>query len=118
MTSGLASFFSSMTSFVLPFADSLRRPRTPSISWLFTRSAILRSMPSTDVWYGISVTTMRSPFLPSSISATARMRIEPRPVRYASIVPDRPRMSAPVGKSGPFTNSMRSSGVASGWSMR
>ncbi len=54
----------------------------------------------------------------SSISATARSLMEPRPVRYASMMPARPMMRAPVGKSGPLTNCIRSSGVASGWSMR
>ena len=34
------------------------------------------------------------------------------------MMPWRPMISAPVGKSGPFTNCMRSSGVASGLSMR
>ena len=33
-------------------------------------------------------------------------------------MPWRPRMRAPVGKSGPLTNSIRSSGVASGCSSR
>ena len=34
------------------------------------------------------------------------------------MIPARPMMSAPVGKSGPLTWVMRSSGVASGLSMR
>ena len=34
------------------------------------------------------------------------------------MIPARPRMLAPVGKSGPLTNCIRSSGVASGWSIR
>ena len=33
-------------------------------------------------------------------------------------MPLRPRICPPVGKSGPFTYSMRSSRVASGWSIR
>jgi hypothetical protein len=33
------------------------------------------------------------------------------------MIPARPRMLAPVGKSGPLTNCIRSSGVAWGWSM-
>ena len=36
----------------------------------------------------------------------ARMRRLPRPVRKASRIPWRPRMKPPVGKSGPWTNSM------------
>ena len=62
--------------------------------------------------------TISSPERPSTISALARILMEPRPVRYASMIPWRPRMNAPVGKSGPFTNCMRSSGVAPGWSIR
>ncbi len=34
------------------------------------------------------------------------------------MIPARPRMLAPVGKSGPLTNCIRSSGVDSGWSIR
>ena len=34
------------------------------------------------------------------------------------MIPERPMMRPPVGKSGPLTNCMRSSGVASGLSMR
>ena len=52
----------------------------------------------------------------SSISATALSFIEPRPVLYASRMPWRPRICAPVGKSGPLTNCMSSSDVASGCS--
>ncbi len=33
-------------------------------------------------------------------------------------MPARPRMYPPVGKSGPLTKCIRSSGVASGWSIR
>ena len=72
-----------------------------------------------DAWYGSSVTriSMR-PFAPSSIVTFARIFTLPRPVRYASMMPARPRMVPPVGKSGPFTKFMRSSGVAAGLSMR
>ena len=34
--------------------------------------------------------------------------IEPRPVRYASSMPRRPMISAPVGKSGPCTRAISS----------
>ena len=34
------------------------------------------------------------------------------------MIPARPRMLPPVGKSGPLTNCISSSGVASGWSIR
>ena len=53
--------------------------------------------------YGSSVTTIL--FLPLSIGSifvTARTRILPRPVLYACSIPFVPRISAPVGKSGPF----------------
>ena len=54
----------------------------PSILRSFTSSAIFEPITSTEVWYGTSVMTMRcSPLRPSSISATARILIEPRPVR-------------------------------------
>ena len=39
----------------------------------------------------------------SSTLTTARMRMLPRPVRYASSMPVRPTISPPVGKSGPLT---------------
>ena len=114
-TFALASRLSSMTSRGSWFAEALRIPLMPSRSPALTSSVIFCSMTSTEVWYGSSVTTMVSPVRPSSISATARILMEPRPVRYASRIPWRPRISAPVGKSGPFTNSISSSGVASGW---
>ena len=54
------------------------------------------------------------------MSTTARMVIEPRPVRYASSIPRRPTIRALVGKSGPFTRSIsalsRSSSEASKFS--
>src|SRR5664280_2429885 len=59
-----------------------------------------------------------SPARPSSISATARSLIEPLPVRRASRMPCRPRMSAPVGESGPLTQAIRSAGVAAACSSR
>ena len=69
--------------------------------------------------YGNSVTTkVVRPRASSSMLFTARMVTEPRPVRCASSMPWRPTISAPVGKSGPFTRaiaaSSSSSGVASG----
>ena len=54
--------------------------------------------------YGSSVTTRRPRLCGlSSIVTRARMRIEPRPVSYASLMPSRPMMSPAVGKSGPLT---------------
>ena len=50
--------------------------------------------------------------------SSPRILMLPRPVWYASLIPSRPRMSPPVGKSGPFTNFMRSPVVASGLSIK
>ncbi len=67
---------------VLPPDDSSLASEMPSISLVATSSLILASTVRGPTWYGSSVTTMRSPpRVVSSISATARMRIEPRPVR-------------------------------------
>src|SRR6476620_712925 len=49
---------------------------------------------------------MTSEVLPresSSISATPRIRIEPRPVEYVSLMPCEPTIKPYVGKSGPLT---------------
>jgi hypothetical protein len=44
-------------------------------------------------WYGSSWTMIVSrPFDSVSISALARTRMRPRPVRYASMMPDEPLM--------------------------
>ena len=60
--------------------------------------------------YGSSVTIIRFfPLFIGSILVTARTRIFPRPVRYASLIPVVPRIIPPVGKSGPFTISNNSS---------
>gem|GEM_PF-1809762 len=68
--------------------------------------------------YGTSVTTMQSrPRSSSSISVRARTTTLPRPVVYASMMPWRPWMMPPVGKSGPLMCSMRPSTVMSGLSM-
>ena len=47
------------------------------------------------------------------MSTTARMVIEPRPVRYASSMPRRPTISPRVGKSGPLTRSISASSSSS-----
>ena len=44
------------------------------------------------------------PRLPSSICILPRIIIFPRPVLYASIIPARPKINPPVGKSGPGKN--------------
>ena len=80
-TLALASRFSSITSFGSWLAEAFRSSLMPSRSPDRTSSVIFCSITSTDVWYGSSVTTIRSPERPSSISATARILMEPRPVR-------------------------------------
>ena len=75
-----------------------------------TSSAILIARLSGLHMYGSSVTTSSvRPRLSSSMSMTARMTTEPRPVRYASSMPLRPTMRPPVGKSGPLTRAMQAS---------
>ena len=83
MTSAGASFLSSITRRVLPPADSSLTSAMPSICAGSTRSLILLAVAAIEVWYGISVTMMRSRWrpVPSTISALARSRIEPLPVR-------------------------------------
>ena len=49
--------------------------------------------------------------------ARARITIRPRPVRYASRIPERPTTMPPVGKSGPLRCFIRSSTFASGLSI-
>jgi hypothetical protein len=68
--------------------------------------------------YGSSVTMIALlPPRSSSMCARARMTTRPRPVRYASRMPERPTMIAPVGKSGPLTCFIRSSTFAFGFSI-
>ena len=84
--------------------DSSVRAVIPSIFFSFTRSAIFSINLALLTRYGSSVTMIRVlPFGRVSILVTARTRILPRPVRYASSIPLVPRIWAPVGKSGPFT---------------
>ena len=47
----------------------------------------------------------------SSISASALIVTFPLPVVYACLIPSLPRIRAPVGKSGPFTNPINCSSV-------
>ena len=58
---GLVSGRSSITSRVLPWPDSLRISRTPSILPAITSSASLPEIASTLVWNGTSVTTIAWP---------------------------------------------------------
>ncbi len=84
-------------------SDSSRIAEMPSSRFSFTRCAMSSMSRALLTWNGISVTTIdsRSPFLFFSISALPRTWRMPRPVRYASTIPCRPRMIPPVGKSGP-----------------
>jgi len=118
--SGLKPVFTSMTrrrpcersvrstTFVIPVS---RFACTPSLIFSITFSGPTR--------YGSSVTTMPLRFAVTfSIRVVARVRNAPRPVRYASRTPSRPTIFPPVGRSGPGTNRIRSSSVASGCAMR
>ncbi len=49
-----------------------------------------------------------------SIVAVARVRKMPRPVSYASLIPSRPTIRPPVGRSGPGTYRIKASSEASG----
>ena len=53
-----------------------------------------------------------------SIETVARVRKEPRPVRYASRMPSSPTIRPPEGRSGPGMSFMSSSRVASGFRTR
>ena len=92
----------------MPDLSDESRSREISESTPFlTSSAILAITPSSPPFltpYGSSLITiaLRPPRC-SSACARARMTTRPRPERYASLIPSRPRMIAPVGKSGPFT---------------
>ena len=86
----------------------------PSTFFSLTKSAIFSISLALFTIYGSSVTTILFlPFAIGSIFVTARTRILPRPVRYASSIPRVPKISAPVGKSGPLTISSNSSMVVS-----
>ncbi len=100
--------------------DSSRMSAMPVRRPSLTRSAILIARLSGFTWYGSSVMTRQVRFWISSTVTTARIVIEPRPVRYASWMPLMPRICAPVGKSGPLMRcrvaSSSSSRLASGFS--
>ena len=88
---------------------------TPVIRPSLCSCAIDSTRLSGFTWYGSWETTrMVRPLASSSVSTTARIRIEPRPVRYASEMPSLPTISAPVGKSGPVIRSIAASSSSSG----
>ena len=103
-TLALASRLSSITSRALRPAESFWVRRCPRAHVRARRSRFSsrQTRPRSD--RAISVTIMREVPRDSSISATARSLIEPFPVLQASRIPWRPRIVAPVGKSGPLTN--------------
>ena len=81
--------------------DSSRMSAMPVILPSRARSLILTATLSGLTWYGSSVMTRHVRPCTSSTLTTARIVIEPRPVRYASLMPRVPRIWACVGKSGP-----------------
>ena len=88
---------------------------TPVIRPALTSSASFLRSGSLVSWYGISVKMIWArPSLCSSTVYLARRMTRPRPVRYASRIPQRPQMVPPVGKSGPGMTSSRSSRSISG----
>ena len=100
-------------------SDSSRSSLMPSSFFSFTSSAIFSISRALLTWYGISVTAIASRPVDSltSISARARMRTRPRPVRYALMMPAVPLMMPAVGKSGPGMYSIRPSTSMSGESI-
>ena len=102
-TLGFTSLRSSITIRMPSRSDSSRRSVIPSILLSLCSSAIFSISLALLTRYGSSVTTIRFfPLSIGSISVTARTRILPRPVRYASLIPAVPRITPPVGKSGPL----------------
>ena len=93
-----------MTILTLPFDDSSRISVIPSTTLSRTKWAILVTKLALLTWYGISLIMIC--FLPecsfSLISARERITIDPVPVSYASLIPERPKIIAPVEKSGPY----------------
>ena len=99
---GLTSRRSSITTLIPSREDSSRRSVIPSTLLSLTSSPIFSTSRALLTRYGNSVTIIL--FLPlsiGSISVTALTLILPRPVLYASSIPERPRIVPPVGKSGP-----------------
>ena len=99
-------------------SDSSRSAVMPSMTLSRLKFAMVSMTRALFTWYGISVTTILClPLDISSMVARARILTLPRPVEYAFLMPSRPKMSAPVGKSGPLIAVINSSTVTSGLSM-
>ena len=110
MTAACPSRLRSMTTLIPSRSDSSLMSLIPTILPARTRSAIVSIRFDLLTMNGISVMMMHSaPFAWVSAFARARTMILPRPVRYASRIPVRPKMMPPVGKSGPCTISRSSS---------
>src|SRR3989344_3611221 len=117
--SGPASFFRSIAIVSPSLSDSSRMSRIPSILFSRTKSAIFIISSDLFTLYGIDeIIIWKFPFDFSTISASPRVRIDPRPVEYACNKSFFEKISPPVGKSGPFMNSIRSSVVALGCPIR
>ncbi len=96
-----------LDSFFTFCASDKRLERMSSATFSATREGF--------TWYGTSVTTsFCRPFESSSMVMVARIRMEPRPVMYASLMPSRPMIEPPVGKSGPLMCFMSCATVMSG----
>ena len=114
ITFGFTSRRSSIQILIPSRLDWSLKSVIPSIFLSLTSSAIFSIRRALFTIYGSSVTIILFfPFCIGSMFVTARTLILPRPVLYASSIPLVPRISAPVGKSGPFTISRISSIVVS-----
>ena len=90
----------------------------PSILFSFTRFAIFSINLALFTWYGSDVTIIFClPLLVSSISASALTVIFPLPVVYACLIASLPKITPPVGKSGPFIICINCSSVVFGSSI-
>ena len=109
-TLATASRFSTMTSrWPRRSLDSSRMSAMPVRRPSRTRSPIFSARLSRFTWNGSSVATRQVRPWISSTSTTARMTIEPRPVRYASLMPRLPTIRPLVGKSGPLIRAISAS---------
>ncbi len=99
--SDIASRLSSMMTLIPSLSDSSRNSEIPSICLSRTSCAIFSMSLDLFTWKGSSSMTMTSLFPFCSMCVFARTLIRPRPVVYASVIPLRPKMIPPVGKSGP-----------------
>ena len=118
--SGWKPFLTSMTSRIGFCMSEKSLIAEMPCSFLACTSVLIRSITrSGPTPCGSSVTTIDlRRALSDSTRAVARIRNEPRPVSYASRTPSSPTILAPVGRSGPGTNRIRSSRLAAGLPIR